>query len=338
MTVAGQPQVTCSGQNFYAYGFDSPTNLTDPSGLAALLFDGANAVQEISGSTPIANLINGGIDEIFTRADSTGVFTPLQDALGSTIALVNASGGLVTQYAYDPFGNTTFSGATSSNAFQYTGRENEGNGLYFYRARYYSAVLGRFVNEDPAKDGLNFYAYADGDPIDFSDPSGLSAASVLVDAGLTLIRGGLSSGPKTVPVNVVSLAIMGFGAEAAVAAHEVDWFIALHGEQAAYDEEWQSVAAYNQAMIAHPRPPALAGRYTQRDLDWQEYKNRCDTPEPPGLGACTERIMKLQRKIDCRDMRWTWDQKYDPGRHANDINNLSKGIQKDQDWIEKNCK
>jgi hypothetical protein len=119
------------------------------------------------------------------------------------------------------------------------------------------------------------------------------------------------------------------GAEAAVA---------LHGEQAAYDEEWQSVAAYNQAMMAHPRPPALAGRYTQRDLDHLEYKKRCDTPEPPGLGACTEKIMKLQRKIDCRDMRWTWDQKYDPGRHANDINNLSKGIEKDQDWIEKNCK
>src|SRR6185437_3328724 len=69
------------------------------------LFDGANAVQELSGSTATANLISGGIDEIFTRADSTGTYRPLKDALGSTIALVNAS-GLVTQYAYDPFGNT----------------------------------------------------------------------------------------------------------------------------------------------------------------------------------------------------------------------------------------
>ena len=94
----------------------------------SFLFDGANAVQELSGSTPIANLISGGIDEIFTRVDSTGAFTPLKDALGSTIALVDANGGLVTQYAYDPFGNTTVSGASSSNGFQYTGRENEGNG------------------------------------------------------------------------------------------------------------------------------------------------------------------------------------------------------------------
>ena len=72
----------------------------------SFLFDGANAVQELSGSTATANLISGGIDEIFARADSTGAFTPLKDALGSTIALVDASGNLVTQYSYDPFGNT----------------------------------------------------------------------------------------------------------------------------------------------------------------------------------------------------------------------------------------
>lgn len=73
----------------------------------SFLYDGANATQELSGSMPTANLISGGIDEIFTRADSTGTFTPLKDALGSTIALVDASGNLVTQYAYDPFGNTS---------------------------------------------------------------------------------------------------------------------------------------------------------------------------------------------------------------------------------------
>lgn len=133
-------------------------------------------MQELSGSSATANLINGGIDEVFTRADSSGTFTPLKDVLGSTIALVDASGNLVTQYAYDPFGNTTVSGAANSNAFQYTGRENEGNGLYFLRARYYSPLLGRFVNEDPlgfAGSGPNFYAYVGDDPIDFSDPFGL---------------------------------------------------------------------------------------------------------------------------------------------------------------------
>ena len=141
----------------------------------SFLFDGANAVQELSGSTATANLINGGIDEIFSRADSTGVYTPLKDALGSTIALVDSSGNLITQYSYDPFGNTTASGAASSNPSQYTGRENEGNGLYYMRARYYSPMLHRFINSDPARflAGINFYRYCDDSPTNCADRFGL---------------------------------------------------------------------------------------------------------------------------------------------------------------------
>lgn len=148
---------------------------------ASFLFDGANAVQELSGSTPTANLIGGGIDEIFARADSSGSFTPLKDALGSTIGLVDASGNVATTYGYDPFGGTTVSGATNSNPFQYTGRENESNGLYYYRARYYSPQLHRFISEDPlgfAGSGANFYAYAGNNPANFTDPTGLSFDSL----------------------------------------------------------------------------------------------------------------------------------------------------------------
>jgi RHS repeat-associated protein len=54
-----------------------------------------------------------------------------------------------TTYSYDPFGAVTISGETSDNPFQYTGRENDGTGLYYYRARYYSPELQRFISEDP---------------------------------------------------------------------------------------------------------------------------------------------------------------------------------------------
>lgn len=146
----------------------------------SFLFDGANAVQELSGSTATANLMSGGIDEVLTRTDSTGGLTPLKDALGSTIALVDASGNLVTQYTYDPFGNTSASGSANSNVFQYTGRESEGNGLYFYRARYFSPLLGRFVSEDPLGFGggdMNLYSYVFNDPTNLVDPSGMSAGN-----------------------------------------------------------------------------------------------------------------------------------------------------------------
>jgi len=104
---------------------------------------------------------------MFSRKDGAEPLTPLQDAQGSMIALVDASGNLATQYSYDPFGNTTMSGAVSGNPSQYTGRENEGNGLYFYRARYYSAVLGRFIAQDPLGfegSGPNLYSYAGNAP------------------------------------------------------------------------------------------------------------------------------------------------------------------------------
>jgi RHS repeat-associated protein len=118
---------------------------------ASFLFDGDNDAQELSGTTVTANILTGGVDEVFTRTDSSGALTPLKDDLGSTIALVNSSGSVVTTYSYDPFGNTTTAGAASANPAQYTGRENEGNGLYFYRARYYDPAIWRFVNEDPLR-------------------------------------------------------------------------------------------------------------------------------------------------------------------------------------------
>lgn len=78
-------------------------------------------------------------------------------------------------YAYSPYGEVAVLGPDGGNSLQYTGRENDGTGLYFYRARYYDPVLKRFVSEDPAgiSAGLNFYGFVDGDPISKTDPLGL---------------------------------------------------------------------------------------------------------------------------------------------------------------------
>ena len=80
-----------------------------------------------------------------------------------------------TQYTFEPFGATTTSGATSSNAAQFTGRENDGTGLYAYRARNYSPRLHRFVSEDPLglTGGVNVFVYAANAPTVYTDPFGL---------------------------------------------------------------------------------------------------------------------------------------------------------------------
>jgi RHS repeat-associated protein len=126
----------------------------------SFLYNGENSTQELSATTPTANMWTGGADEFFQRTDSNGTVVPITDPLGSVLAFVDGSGNLTAQYSYDPFGNTTASGTASSNRSQYTGRENEGNGLYFLRARYYSSLLGRFISEDPLGfDGGNFNLY-----------------------------------------------------------------------------------------------------------------------------------------------------------------------------------
>jgi RHS repeat-associated protein len=78
------------------------------------------------------------------------------------------------EYAYEPYGEVASTGS-SDNPYQYTGREKDGSGLYYYRARYYSPTLKRFISEDPIglEGGLNSYAYVNGRPVEYTDPLGL---------------------------------------------------------------------------------------------------------------------------------------------------------------------
>ena len=61
-------------------------------------------------------------------------------------------------------------------AFRYTGqRHDPETGLYYFRARYYDPLTGRFISPDPIGygDGLNMYAYVGNDPVNFIDVTGL---------------------------------------------------------------------------------------------------------------------------------------------------------------------
>jgi RHS repeat-associated protein len=86
----------------------------------------------------------------------------------------NADGTLAEgPYTYDTFGNGP---PLTGTPYKYAGmRLDPETGLYYDRARYYSSVIGRFLQIDPAgsESDLNLYAYVFNDPTDKTDPMGL---------------------------------------------------------------------------------------------------------------------------------------------------------------------
>jgi RHS repeat-associated protein len=165
--------------SFQYDAFGRRISKTINSSTTSYVYDGVDAVQEQAGGIVVANMLVGGVDEVLTRTDSAGEHHLLSDGLGSTLALTDSIGTAQTQYTYDPFGSSSQSGATSGNPSQYTGRENDETGFYYYRARYYSPALQRFISEDPlgfASGETNFYGYVGNNPANKVDPSGLDDA------------------------------------------------------------------------------------------------------------------------------------------------------------------
>ncbi len=104
----------------------------------------------------------------------------LTDALGSVIALADEAGTKVNSYSYSPRGVTR--AATSESAPQphrFAGGYQDPTGLYHYEARYYDPNIGRFNSPDPSGQEKNPYLYAEGDPVNRIDPSGLAAWDAL---------------------------------------------------------------------------------------------------------------------------------------------------------------
>ena len=97
------------------------------------------------------------------------------DGLGSMVALSNNLNTTTQTQRFDAWGNKLSGTVTQAAQYGYTGREPDETGLMYYRARYYDAAMGRFTQRDPIglNGGLNLYSYVAGNPVNFTDPSGL---------------------------------------------------------------------------------------------------------------------------------------------------------------------
>jgi RHS repeat-associated protein len=131
------------------------------------------------------------VDEVLTMDRSGSRSFYHQNTLWSPHAVSDGAGNVVERYFYDAYGKVTITdglyvavppnswGTPHSgigNRVLFTGREfDEETGFYFYRARYYDAAKGRFLQRDPLGyvDGMNLYEFVRGQPTRQLDPSGL---------------------------------------------------------------------------------------------------------------------------------------------------------------------
>lgn len=211
-------QVTKTGLPTESYKYDDQgrrIQKTVGTTVSNYLYNGPDVYAEYgtSWATASATYVHGpNMDDPIARTAGTVTQYYHQDGLGSVVALSGATGTTDATRRYDSWGNTLASTGTLPQ-FGYTGREPDATGLTYYRARYYDASIGRFTQRDPAgfQGGINQYAYVNGNPLNFTDPWGLTAASPTVStntsyfntaantsaAAGTSLGSGYSSGTQT---------------------------------------------------------------------------------------------------------------------------------------------
>ena len=132
---------------------------------------------------------SGQANRMIETAESNAAYYYHFDALGSVIALSDDEGDTVVTYEYDAFGVPASSDPNHPNSFLFTGRRYDSEtGLYHYRARAYNPYIGRFLQLDPAKQGMNWYAYCRNNALSYVDPMGMESIDVaFYDGGDTSV-------------------------------------------------------------------------------------------------------------------------------------------------------
>jgi len=166
-----------------------------------------------------------GIGLVYEVDESENTLSYHFDYRGSTRFITDDSESVTDSVEYSPYGLVTHRTGTSDTPFLYNGAFGvmaEANGLYHMRARFYNPYTRRFVNPDPIgfSGGMNWYAYADGNPVIFNDPNGEFAnfviggvVNVAIGAAVRGLTGGDILDPGAIALDAsIGVATSGLGA------------------------------------------------------------------------------------------------------------------------------
>ena len=136
------------------------------------LWDKDNVVAELNDMNVISQKYYRGCNLICD--DSNNYY--MHDIHGNIIEIYRGNNKYCNDwYIYNAFGtNKYFDDTSAPNKWGYCDQLMDfETGNYYMRARYYNPDTGRFISEDPIKDGSNWYSYCGGNPVMFWDPIGL---------------------------------------------------------------------------------------------------------------------------------------------------------------------
>jgi RHS repeat-associated protein len=195
-----------TNSTFATYAFDARNRLFNVGGVTNAYDPAGNRVGITSGTNSIVLVVNpnaklpqvlmrikngvtnyyvygaGLLYQVTESATATNTLTYHFDYRGSTIALSSDNGIVTDRIEYSAYGLTTYRAGTNDTPFLFNGKygvQTDPNGLLYMRARFYNPYLCRFTSGDPSgfSGGLNFYTYANGNPVSYLDPFGLGAVS-----------------------------------------------------------------------------------------------------------------------------------------------------------------
>ncbi len=187
-----------NGSSIYNYTYNHlGLRVTKPN--VQFIYDGDKLITEVGPYYKLDFLYDENNQLYGFVKDNTAKYFYIRDVLGNILGIINSLGVVVAKYSYTAYGTPTITLDTDSigslNPFRFKGYYYDTESqMYYCNARYYVPAWGRWLTPDSADylqydsiTGFNTFAYCNGNPVMYADPSGHIAISLILIAAAFIV-------------------------------------------------------------------------------------------------------------------------------------------------------